>query len=76
MNQTFDRRLVKDFLVRLTRLHIPGAKRCETIGLFPDGLQHPRFKSRIINSGKYILCWKAAVESMIDNSQCRFTISV
>jgi hypothetical protein len=32
--------------------------------LVPDGLEHPKFKSRRSYIAAYIICWKAAVENL------------
>jgi hypothetical protein len=42
-------------------LHLQRIRKKSSQVLFPDGLQHPKFKPRKSGHGKYIMCWRAAL---------------
>ncbi|KAJ7276214.1 hypothetical protein B0H12DRAFT_1214853 [Mycena haematopus] len=60
-----ERYLPADFLIRLAAMRVPQhleKKRKNTTQiLFPDGLQHPKFRMRRNGRGIYILCWREAL---------------
>ncbi|KAF8211313.1 hypothetical protein K438DRAFT_1928723 [Mycena galopus ATCC 62051] len=61
-----ERYLPADFMIRLAAMRVPlhlqkKRKRATQI-LFPDGLQHPKFKERRNGHGTYIMCWRDALE--------------
>ena len=52
-----------DFLVRLVPMHLPSHQMTRKMqSLVPDGLEHPKYKSRRSYIGNHILCWKYALE--------------
>ncbi|KAJ6516073.1 hypothetical protein C8R45DRAFT_1087196 [Mycena sanguinolenta] len=69
-----ERYLPSDFLIRLTAmrvpLHLQNKRKNATQILFPDGLQHPKFKMRRAGHGIYIMCWREGLHIL--NRPIRF----
>ncbi|KAF7352945.1 hypothetical protein MVEN_01261900 [Mycena venus] len=60
-----ERYLPSDFMIRLAAFHVPQRLQQKRKGatqmLFPDGLQHPKFKKSRAGHGTYIMCWREAL---------------
>src|SRR5438046_224724 len=59
-----------DFMIRLAPFRISPARTGQAVqtSLFPDGLEHPKFKGKNSGRGYYVVCWKAAVEQLPQRS--------
>jgi hypothetical protein len=55
------------------RLPTPRLSR-EVQSLLPDGLEHPKFKSRRSYIGNYVICWKDAIQLVADRGMSSFGI--
>ncbi|KDQ29152.1 hypothetical protein PLEOSDRAFT_1063918 [Pleurotus ostreatus PC15] len=73
-----DRYLPSDFLIRLAPMKISKALQDSnsklnktTRMLVPDGLEHPRFKTRKSGKSGYVICWKDAVAQMLERKSYR-----
>ncbi|KAJ6599212.1 hypothetical protein DFH09DRAFT_1356307 [Mycena vulgaris] len=62
-----ERYLPADFMVRLTQTGVPLHLRQRKIDtmLFPDGLQHPKFKMRKVGRGVYIVCRRESLALLL-----------
>ncbi|KII94669.1 hypothetical protein PLICRDRAFT_148733 [Plicaturopsis crispa FD-325 SS-3] len=59
------RHLPTDFMVRLSAVRRPATRISpESQWLVPDGLEHPRFKNKLHDAGRYVTCWAEAVKSL------------
>jgi hypothetical protein len=59
--------VLPDFLVRLAPMRIPSPRMArQAQSLVPDGLEHPKYKSRRSYNGAYIICWKYALEQLAE----------
>lgn len=59
-----------DFLIRLSPMRIPTPRLSrEAQSLVPDGLEHPKYKSRRAYTGNYIICWKDAIEHLAERGR-------
>ncbi|KAF7355155.1 hypothetical protein MSAN_01431200 [Mycena sanguinolenta] len=69
-----ERYLPADFLIRLAAMRVPlhpqNKRKNATQILFPDGLQHPKFKMRRSGRGIYIMCWREGLHIL--NRPMRF----
>jgi hypothetical protein len=48
------------------RLPAPRMGRSTLTFFLPDGLEHPKFKTRKAGSGHYVVCWNRAFEDMLN----------
>jgi hypothetical protein len=56
-----------DFLIRLAPMRLPTPLFArEAQSLVPDGLEHPKYKSRRSHNGIYIICWKHALDHLAE----------
>ncbi|KAI0082554.1 hypothetical protein K474DRAFT_535434 [Panus rudis PR-1116 ss-1] len=61
------RRMPTDFMVRVSVMKVLGSRASRTsICLFPDGLEHPRWATRRMGVGWYIMCRKEVVLAMVN----------
>ncbi|TDL29698.1 hypothetical protein BD410DRAFT_36585 [Rickenella mellea] len=59
--------LPSDFLLRLAIVRMRSSRiSARKTLLVPDGLQNSKFKGRILGEGRYVLCWKDAIESLVE----------
>jgi hypothetical protein len=56
--------VLSDFLVRLAPMRLPSSGGGES--LVPDGVEHPKYKSRRSYIGTHIICWKDASQQLAD----------
>ncbi|KAJ7086742.1 hypothetical protein C8R44DRAFT_991583 [Mycena epipterygia] len=64
----------QDFMVRLAPMRVPalrGKSNEDPTFLFPDGLQHPKFKPRKIGRGTYVLCWREALDRLLSRGRIK-----
>jgi hypothetical protein len=40
------------------------ARKYPQMYILPDGIEHPRFKTKTTGRGFYVLCWKSAVDEL------------
>ncbi|KAI0092602.1 hypothetical protein BDY19DRAFT_925171 [Irpex rosettiformis] len=57
-----------DFMVRLAPMHVPVDRTGEKLTtFFPDGMEHPRYRGKRAGSACYVLCYKDAVEHIVQS---------
>ncbi|KAI0787095.1 hypothetical protein BC629DRAFT_1593623 [Irpex lacteus] len=57
-----------DFMVRVAAMSVPASNSSDyTTALFPDGVEHPRYRGKRAGNGRWVLCYKDAVEHIIES---------
>ncbi|KAF7985225.1 hypothetical protein HWV62_7866 [Athelia sp. TMB] len=67
-----NRTLPSDFLVRLAPMRMPTPRTArEAQSLLPDGVEHPKFKSRRSYTGLHIICCHTAIDQLAERGNYR-----
>lgn len=68
-----------DFLVRLVAARMPASRVSSTIRniIVPDGIEHPRFKSKKSGFGWHVVCRKETIDTLsVRGSYCVSSLSL
>lgn len=64
--------LPSDFMLRMAVMQQPATVSLRPKQfLLPDGIEHPRFKARKSTTGGYVVCWKTAVQQLMERGSYR-----
>lgn len=57
-------------MVRVAAMSVPASNSSDyTTALFPDGVEHPRYRGKRAGNGRWVLCYKDAVEHIIESKR-------